>query len=78
METPSKLWVAVTLLMAVFASGYYEAAKAEYGDVVINEFSDEAVDFISRNRYFDGELNLALRVRGRDLEVFGWCDLSLF
>ena len=42
METPSKLWMAVVILAAIFASGYYEAAKAEYGDVVINEFSDEA------------------------------------
>ena len=30
------------LVVAVFSFVYYEAANAEYGDVVINEFSDEA------------------------------------
>jgi hypothetical protein len=34
--------MAITFLTAIFAFGYYEAARAEYGDVVINEFSDEA------------------------------------
>lgn len=42
MQTPSKLWIAVALTAAVFSFVYYEAARAEYGDVVINEFSDEA------------------------------------
>jgi c(7)-type cytochrome triheme protein len=42
MELPSKLWMAIVLLAAFFSFGYYEAANAEYGDVVINEFSDEA------------------------------------
>jgi len=32
----------VALLAAIFTFGYYEAARAEYGDVVINEFSDAA------------------------------------
>ena len=30
------------LVAVVFSFVYYEAANAEYGDVVINEFSDEA------------------------------------
>jgi len=42
METPNKLWMLVALLAAIFTFGYYEAANAEYGDVVINEFSDAA------------------------------------
>ena len=42
MQTPSKLWMAVALAAVVFSFLYYEAANAEYGDVVINEFSDEA------------------------------------
>jgi c(7)-type cytochrome triheme protein len=42
METPSRLWIAIAFLAAIFSFGYYEAANAEYGDVVINEFSDEA------------------------------------
>jgi c(7)-type cytochrome triheme protein len=42
MQISSKLWLAVMLVAAVFSFLYYEAANAEYGDVVINEFSDEA------------------------------------
>jgi c(7)-type cytochrome triheme protein len=42
METPNRLWMAVILVAVVFSFVYYEAANAEYGDVVINEFSDEA------------------------------------
>jgi c(7)-type cytochrome triheme protein len=42
MQIEKKLLLAVTSLMAVFVFVYYEAAQAEYGDVVINEFSDEA------------------------------------
>ena len=34
--------MAITLIAVVFSFVYYEAANAEYGDVVINEFSDEA------------------------------------
>jgi c(7)-type cytochrome triheme protein len=34
--------MAVMLVAVVFSFVYYEAANAEYGDVVINEFSDEA------------------------------------
>ena len=34
--------MAVALMAAAFSFVYYEAARAEYGDVVINEFSDEA------------------------------------
>ena len=34
--------MAVALVAAAFSFLYYEAAKAEYGDVVINEFSDDA------------------------------------
>lgn len=32
----------VALVAVAFSFLYYEAAKAEYGDVVINEFSDDA------------------------------------
>ena len=32
----------MALLAVLFAGVYFEAAQAEYGDVVINEFSDEA------------------------------------
>lgn len=42
METPTRLWMAIALLAVLFAGFYFEAAQAEYGDVVINEFSDEA------------------------------------
>jgi c(7)-type cytochrome triheme protein len=42
MQISGKLWLAVMLVAAVFSFLYYEAANAEYGDVVINEFSDEA------------------------------------
>lgn len=42
METPTRLWMAIALLAVLFAAVYLEAARAEYGDVVINEFSDEA------------------------------------
>jgi len=42
MHTSSKLWMAVAVVAATFSFAYFEAAKAEYGDVVINEFSDEA------------------------------------
>lgn len=34
--------MAMALLAVLFAGVYLEAARAEYGDVVINEFSDEA------------------------------------
>jgi c(7)-type cytochrome triheme protein len=34
--------MAIALLAVLFAAVYLEAARAEYGDVVINEFSDEA------------------------------------
>ncbi len=34
--------MAIALLAVLFAGVYFEAAQAEYGDVVINEFSDEA------------------------------------
>jgi c(7)-type cytochrome triheme protein len=34
--------MAVTLIAMAFFFLYYEAANAEYGDVVINEFSDDA------------------------------------
>ena len=34
--------MAVAVVAAIFAGAYFGAAKAEYGDVVINEFSDEA------------------------------------
>jgi c(7)-type cytochrome triheme protein len=34
--------MAVTLIAMAFFFVYYEAANAEYGDVVINEFSDDA------------------------------------
>ena len=34
--------MAVLLVAVVFSCAYYEAARAEYGDVVINELSDEA------------------------------------
>ena len=42
MQSPSKLLIAVLFITGFSAFGYYEAAKAEYGDVVMNEFSDEA------------------------------------
>ncbi len=42
MQITTKLWIAVALMAAVFSFVYFEAARAEYGDVVINEFSDEA------------------------------------
>ena len=42
MQVSSRLWLAVLLVTALFSFVYYEAANAEYGDVVINEFSDEA------------------------------------
>lgn len=42
MQTPIRLWMAVTLIAMAFFFVYYEAANAEYGDVVINEFSDDA------------------------------------
>lgn len=42
MQTPNRLWMAIAFLTAMFSFSYYEAANAEYGDVVINEFSDEA------------------------------------
>ena len=42
METPTRLWIAIAILASIFSFGFYEAANAEYGDVVINEFSDEA------------------------------------
>jgi c(7)-type cytochrome triheme protein len=42
MESPTRLWIAAALVAALFAFVYLEAARAEYGDVVINEFSDEA------------------------------------
>ena len=34
--------MAAALVAVVFSLVYYEAANAEYGDVVLNEFSDEA------------------------------------
>lgn len=42
MQVSSRLWLAVLVVTALFSFVYYEAANAEYGDVVINEFSDEA------------------------------------
>ena len=42
MQTPIRLWMAVTLIAMAFFFVYYEAANAEYGDVVINEVSDDA------------------------------------
>jgi c(7)-type cytochrome triheme protein len=38
----NKLWLAAGLIAVIMALGYYEAAEAEYGDVVINEYSDAA------------------------------------
>ena len=42
MQFSSKFLASVLLLTAIAVFSYYEAAKAEYGDVVMNEFSDEA------------------------------------
>jgi c(7)-type cytochrome triheme protein len=42
MESPTRLWIAAAFIAALVALVYLEAARAEYGDVVINEFSDEA------------------------------------
>ena len=42
MQTVNRILVGAAVVTAIFAFGYFEAAKAEYGDVVINEFSDEA------------------------------------
>ena len=42
MQSPSKLLVGMLLLSAVFTFGNDEVARAEYGDVVMNEFSDDA------------------------------------
>ena len=42
MQTEKKLLLVTISLMAVFAFVFFESAQAEYGDVVINEFSDDA------------------------------------
>lgn len=42
MQCPSKLQIAVLVITGISAFGYYEAANAEYGDVVMNEFSDDS------------------------------------
>jgi c(7)-type cytochrome triheme protein len=42
MQFINKIWFGAAIVCAVVTFGYFEAAKAEYGDVVINEFSDEA------------------------------------
>lgn len=42
MQCPSKLLIAVLMITGISAVGYYGAANAEYGDVVMNEFSDDA------------------------------------
>jgi len=42
MRLLNKIWFGAAIVCAVSTFGYFEAAKAEYGDVVINEFSDEA------------------------------------
>ena len=42
MQFSAKFLASVLLLTAIAVFSYYEAAKAEYGDVVMNEFSDEA------------------------------------
>ena len=42
MQIEKKLLLAVIMMMTVLVFVYYEAARAEYGDVVINQFSDEA------------------------------------
>ena len=42
MQISIKFWLAVVLVATGVSFVYYEAANAEYGDVVINEFSDEA------------------------------------
>ena len=42
MHYPNRFWIGAALVTAVIAFGYDEAARAEYGDVVMNEFSDDA------------------------------------
>jgi c(7)-type cytochrome triheme protein len=42
MQFPNRSLVAILLLAAIFAFGYHDMARAEYGDVVMNEFSDDA------------------------------------
>ncbi len=42
MYSVNRFWFAAAVIVALVATMYYEAAEAEYGDVVINEFSDEA------------------------------------
>jgi c(7)-type cytochrome triheme protein len=42
MQYPNRFWVGAALVTAFLAFGYFDAARAEYGDVLMNEFSDEA------------------------------------
>lgn len=42
MKTSGGIWITVLLIAAALGVGLYDGAQAEYGDVVINEYSDEA------------------------------------
>lgn len=42
MQFPNRLCIVIAVTTAVFALGPFQAADAEYGDVVMNEFSDDA------------------------------------
>lgn len=68
------------LVAVVFSFVYYEAANAEYGDVVINEFSDEAgmrpvvfPHWFHRIRYrckvCHGDLGFQFKAGGNDINM---------
>ena len=42
MKTTRRFWIPAAVILAALSLGDYDGAKAEYGDVVINEYSDEA------------------------------------
>ena len=42
MQIPNRLCIVIAVTAAVFVLGPFQAADAEYGDVVMNEFSDDA------------------------------------
>lgn len=42
MQSQNKLLTAMLLVAAIFTFGIFQVARAEYGDVVMNEYSDDA------------------------------------
>ncbi len=85
MSMAGKIWIPALLIAGALCVGYYEAAQAEYGDVVINEYSDEAgmrpvifPHWFHRIRFrckvCHGDLGFAFEAGGNDINMLKIID----